>query len=128
MYSQQHIRLYETVKFHHKIFILVHFTTKHRFDWKYLTVSINLSCCCPFFGLCDSLKLIKQKLMRLIKFMRLLSSTVSRHTTAIMFITFSYLKIYAIYSKSTRRPGMRTRGRKRKDTLRYLPRKQSETR
>jgi hypothetical protein len=41
-------RLYKTVKFYQWIFNLIQFTIKHRFDWKYLTVSTKLSCCCPY--------------------------------------------------------------------------------
>jgi hypothetical protein len=47
MYSQQHVRLYKTVKLYHKIFNLTHFTIKHVFDWEYLTVGTKLSCCSP---------------------------------------------------------------------------------
>jgi hypothetical protein len=48
MYSQQYVRLYKTVKLHQYIFNVIQFTIKHRFDWEYLTVSTNLSCCCPY--------------------------------------------------------------------------------
>jgi hypothetical protein len=41
-YSQQHVRLYMTVKLLQSIFKLTNFTIKHRFDWEYLTVSTNL--------------------------------------------------------------------------------------
>jgi hypothetical protein len=47
-YSQQHLRLYKTVKLPQNIFNLIHFYMKHRFDWEYLTVCTNLSCCCPY--------------------------------------------------------------------------------
>jgi hypothetical protein len=48
MYSQQHVRLYKTVKFRQKIFNLIYFTVKLRMDWEYLTFGTNMSCCCPY--------------------------------------------------------------------------------
>jgi hypothetical protein len=47
-YSRQHVRLYKTVKLHQCILNLIDFTIEHRFDWEYLTVSTNLSRCCPY--------------------------------------------------------------------------------
>jgi hypothetical protein len=47
-FSQQHIRLYKTVKFQQQIFNLIYLILKLRFDWEYLTVSTNLSCCYPY--------------------------------------------------------------------------------
>jgi hypothetical protein len=44
-YSQQHVMLYKTVKVHQPIINLIAFTIKHRYDWLYLTVGTNLSCC-----------------------------------------------------------------------------------
>jgi hypothetical protein len=40
-YSQQHVRLYKTVKLHWQIFCLILFIIKHRFDWEYFTFSTN---------------------------------------------------------------------------------------
>jgi hypothetical protein len=53
-YSQQHVRLYKTVKIQQSISNLIYLVIKHRFDWKYLTVGTNLSCSCPYINISSS--------------------------------------------------------------------------
>jgi hypothetical protein len=40
---------------------LIHYNIEHRFDWKYLTVSNNLSCYCPYICMYISLLYILDK-------------------------------------------------------------------
>jgi hypothetical protein len=72
MYTQQHLRLYKTVKLVQLILNLIHFNIKHRFDWEYLAVCTNLSNYWPYsqqrirlhFGLCTALIYSTLGLMR----------------------------------------------------------------